>query len=66
MLSAFAAYTLEGVRLGRLDSRKGDLFSEDQQFKIQHVLADSGNLHMAVLPLRKKNKEALAYETRKS
>jgi len=64
--NGFAAYTLEGVRLGRLDSRKGELFSEDQQFKIQHVLADNGNLHVAILPQRNKNKEALAYETRKN
>lgn len=64
--NGFAVYTLQGVRLGRLDNRKGAVFSEDRQFKIQHVLADNGNLHVAVVPQRHKNKEALVYETRKS
>jgi hypothetical protein len=64
--NGFAAYTLQGERLGSIDSRGGEMFSEDQQFKIQHVLADNGNLHVAILPQHNKNKEALAYETRKS
>jgi hypothetical protein len=62
----FAAYTLQGERLGSFDSRGGEMFAEGQQFKIQHALAENGNLHLAILPQHNKNKEALTYETRKS
>jgi hypothetical protein len=64
--NGFAVYTLQGGRLGRLDSRGGEMFSADQQFEIQHALAENGNLHVAILPQHQKNKEAFAYETRKS
>lgn len=45
----FMAYSDEGKRLGKVAGRKGQTFTDGQRFKIQHALADNGNLHVVVL-----------------
>lgn len=46
----FIAYTYNQKQLGKIEPRKGETFSDGQQFKVQHALAENGNLHVAILP----------------
>jgi hypothetical protein len=47
--AGFAAYA-QGERLGWVEGRKGQIFTEGQRFRIQHALAENGSLYVAALP----------------